>query len=105
MTNILWGSASSGLIEIKFTKEQAYRAFHPGDCENDVLELLRDPEFSDQFISYDDQLLIDELLEYGAWEEEELQDRQLNIMRLVWLLGSDAAENHFLNESDNEREA
>lgn len=88
-TAFVW-SCGSGLIEICLTAEQAESMPLSGDCE-DAARALR-AEIQDQLSKIDDETLRRELGEYGAWDDDELQDREWNEIRLCWLAGSDVAE-------------
>ena len=40
--------------------------------------------------------IVKELSEYGAWDESDLQDKQANIQRLLWVMISEYKEQLFL---------
>jgi hypothetical protein len=94
----LWACTGSGRIEIELTREQANSVFHSGPCDDDVAALRSEPAIAAQLASIDPATLRDELREYGAWEDDELQDHEANLDRILWLLASDAAEEAFLAE-------
>lgn len=89
---VYWACTSSGRIEIRLTLEQAEAGSHSGDCEPDILELRQDPDIKAQLDTIDPGVLREELSEYGAWEDEELQDHDLNLSRILWLMCGDIVE-------------
>ncbi len=89
-----WWTASSGRIELQFTEEQAQSMPLSGDCESAAEFLVI--ELADQLAKIEDETLREELREYGAWDDEELQDRTRNLLRLVWLAASDTCEEYSL---------
>lgn len=86
---IYWACTSSGRIEIGLTLVQAEAGSHSGDCESDILELRQSPGIKAQLDAIDPGVLREELREYGAWEDEELQDHDLNLSRILWLMCGD----------------
>ncbi len=91
----LYAITSSGRIELEMTLKQAQSCSHPGKCDMDVKALSNKPEISAQLEKIDPAVLREELSEYGAWEDSELQDHQVNLQRILWLLAGDIAEeNH-----------
>ena len=79
-------------IEIKMTLEQAQSASHQGRCDEDVQHLLKVPEIAKQLRKISDADLIDALRGYGAWNIDELQNRDSNEARLIWIAACDIAE-------------
>ena len=71
-------------FEIKMTVKQAESASHSGDCTDDVLALLDLPIIKRQVARINDKKLVVELSEYGAWSDEELENRKDNEARIVW---------------------
>jgi hypothetical protein len=91
----MWFSTSSGRIEINMTLVQARSVvINPGECSSDVKALMTVPTIRRQLAKLSPSLVRDELAEYGAWEDDELQDHMTNLSRLVWLAGCDIAENY-----------
>lgn len=72
-------------FEIKMTKEQARSASHQGQCDKEVAELLKNPAIRKQLKKIPDENLAAELKEYGAWDKEELANREDNEARIIWL--------------------
>jgi hypothetical protein len=85
----------SGRIEFQLTREQVERGHHQGACDADVEALANDPTIAEQFSRVSTDIMALELREYGAWSEEELQDRGANIRRLIWLACGDIQDNQF----------
>jgi len=79
-------------FEIELTKRQAESVSHPGPCDNDVDILLQDKKIIRQLKNIPDDKLREELKEYGAWNDEELQDRKANEQRIIWIAGCDIIE-------------
>jgi hypothetical protein len=77
-------------IEIQTTPEQAKRGSHQGQCDSDIEELL--PELKEQMDAIDPDNLRKELKEYGAWSEEELNDHEANLRRILWIACGDIRE-------------
>jgi len=99
----IWWSSSSGRIEIQLTKDQAESASVGGvDNESAIDELLTNPEISSQFDDISDDILKSELEEYGAWDDEELSDREMNIKRVIWLAAGEISDGLVddMNESE-----
>ena len=71
-------------LEIQLTKKQALKGAHFGDCEADVRELLKVPAIARQFAKIDPEKIKRELRKYGAWDDEELQNVEMNQVRILW---------------------
>jgi hypothetical protein len=84
-----WFTSSSGRIEFQLTREQVMQGHHQGACDDDVEALASDPTIADQLSCVSTDIMALELREYGAWSPEELEDRDANIRRLIWLACSD----------------
>lgn len=91
---LLWYASGSGRIELQMTMEQAESVSHSGECDEDVLELLKVPEIKAQLEKLNPETLISELKEYGAWNAEELADHAQNLQRILWLAGGDIKDNN-----------
>lgn len=87
--NAPWFSTGSGRIELQLTLEQARSASHQGQCDEDVRALSQQPDITKQLNAIDPALLREELREYGAWDEQERQDHQQNLQRILWLAAGD----------------
>ena len=86
--------ATFNRFEIKMTLARAQSASHSGDCEADVLELLKVPAIKAQLARIPTPALVAELEEYGAWDDEELQDRAENEKRIIWIAAGNICEEH-----------
>ena len=76
-------------FEIEMTKNQALSASHPGDCEDEVQELLLDRKIVRQLDKIGPDKIRAYLLSTGGWEEDELTDDARNRVRIVWLAACD----------------
>lgn len=72
-------------FELKMTRKQAQQGSHQGRCDEDVAVLMKVPQIAKQLQQLDPEKIKEELKEYGAWEDEELQDLETNHSRIVWL--------------------
>lgn len=84
--------ATFNRFEIEMTKRQAESASHPGPCDNDVEILLQDRKIKRQLAKIPDKKLAEELKEYGAWSDEELENRKENEARIIWLAAGNIIE-------------
>lgn len=84
MSDLLWTSGC-GRIEILLTEDQVDSVCHPGP--NDLaVQALPKPDL-------DPAKVRDVLLEYGAWDEEELRDDEASLQRILWIACWDCHEN------------
>lgn len=88
----MFWTSSSGRIELQMTMKQARSASHQGRCDEDVLSLSSEKALRRQLDKIDAGTLVDELKEYGAWDDDELADHEHNLQRLVWLAAGDIVE-------------
>ena len=79
-------------FEIEMTRKQALSASHMGRCDEDVQALVSHPKIKRQLKKISDEKLRDELREYGAWDHEELQDREENELRIIWIAAGNIAD-------------
>ena len=79
-------------FSIQMTLKQAQSAYHQGNCEEDVKELLKNKKFRAQFKKIDLESISAELKEYGAWDEEELRDIEANLERITWIAAGNIIE-------------
>lgn len=68
---------------------------HSGDCEADVRRCMQLPKVKEQLDNMNRESLRKELEEYGAWDDEELDNHEDNKMRILWLAAGDIAEGKF----------
>lgn len=81
-------------FEIEMTVEQAKSGSHQGACDEDVVELLKVPAIAAQLDTFGPDKIRAALAEYGAWDDEELQDDAQNRARALWSACCDAKENN-----------
>jgi phage host-nuclease inhibitor protein Gam len=65
--------------------KQAEQGSHQGDCEADIKKLLKISSIHKQLDTIGNEKIAKELKEYGAWNEEELQDIESNYERILWI--------------------
>lgn len=82
-----WYCSSMYMIEFELPGQCILDCYHQGDCENEVDYWIPKLE-----LDIDRDHLIGELIEYGAWDLDELQDHDQNIARIVWLAAGDLQE-------------
>lgn len=76
--------SSCGRIELQITKAQAAACSHAGQCDTDVLRLSKVPKISRQLAKLDPGTVRQHLDDYGAWDDEQLNDHEQNLRRLLW---------------------
>jgi len=82
-------TTGSGLIELDITESDARIGSHAGQCDEDIDYLLTLDYIKKQLADIPVDLLVDELREYGAWNETELSDHEENKARLLWIACGD----------------
>jgi len=82
----------SNAIELEIELEDAEQGSHQGSCDNDIEELIDVPYIRAQLDTVDPGKLIEDLGEYGAWDDDELEDHEQNLRRLLWLACGDITE-------------
>ncbi len=93
MVNKLY--ASLNYFDLYFTCQDVDSMPLSGRCDDAVKIIAKKPYIARQFASIDNSKLIKELSEYGAWDNVELQDKQANIERIIWIACGDIKENLF----------
>lgn len=84
---LYWFTSSSGSVEFQLPGQCVIDCYHSGACDRDVycwvdkLDLEIDPA-----------ALISALMEYGAWEDRDLEDHDENVARIVWIAAGDLQE-------------
>lgn len=87
---LLWWSSSSGRIEFQMTLADAHSVSQPGkDASEDVKALRKKPYIIKQLDEIDPADLRRELGEYGTWSEQDLALHDMNVDRLLWIIGCD----------------
>lgn len=69
-----------------------------GDNDIAVDEVSNDAKVREWIGRYSDKVIKDALAENGAWNEEELSDRNINIKRIIWTLAWDLFDSENPNE-------
>ena len=77
---------------LEIEKEDAELCSHPGPCDDDVAALLEMPYIQKQLDTIPAQKIREELAEYGAWDETELQNIKDNHSRIVWIAAGNIIE-------------
>jgi len=72
-------------FELDIDYEDAAKAYHTGQCDEDVDRLARKEYISVQLRLIDQKRIAEELKEHGAWSDEELQDESENKLRILWI--------------------
>lgn len=93
MANKLY--ASLNYFDLYFTRQDVDSVPLSGQCDDAVKIIAKKPYIERQFANIDNSKLINELKEYGAWDNVELQDKQANIERIIWIACGDIKENLF----------
>ena len=93
MANKLY--ASLNYFDLYFTRQDVDSVPSSGQCDDAVKIIAKKPYIERQFAAIDNSVLIKELSEYGAWDDIELQDKQANIERIIWISCGDIKENLF----------
>lgn len=83
---LYWWTSSSGRIEFQLPKEAIEQCHHSGPCDSDVehWQPILD-------LNLDRAVMIQELLEYGAWSTEELNDLTNEELehKFIWIASGD----------------
>lgn len=81
-------------FSIDMTLEQALNASHPGPCDADVEALIAHESIRLQLDHISDEALKAELSEFGAWDEDQLSNREENEARIVWIAAGNITEEY-----------
>lgn len=84
--------ATFNRFEIRVTKNDAFIGSHPGRCDDDITELRTVPYIRRQLDAIDKAQLRAELEGYGAWDDNELDNHDANLNRILWLACGNIAE-------------
>lgn len=76
-------------IEFMLTTEQVKACSHSGDCEDDVRAVVSEPSVRAQLNQLAPTAIAEALKPYGAWDETDLLDAEMNEIRFVWMAASD----------------
>jgi len=85
---------SNELLELTMTLEEAQDCSHPGPCDSEVTDLLRQPHIAVQFIRMDIDDIRNDLKECGAWTDEQLEDDEENAVRFLWIAAGSISEEY-----------
>jgi hypothetical protein len=88
----MYWTTGSGRIELNITKNQAAEVAHPGQCDADIERLMQNTNIRRQLQKICPKLLSEELLEYGAWNEDQIADHEENLNRILWIACGDILE-------------
>ena len=72
-------------FELNITKAQVLATWHPGAMDDDIAALAKVPRIARQLKRLDHEQVRLELAEYGAWNDDDLQDHAQNLQRVLWL--------------------
>ena len=70
---------------IEMTLDDAMGCSHQGRCDEDVEATVEFPYIAKQLDYINPESIKDELREYGAWDEVELDDEGYNEQRIIWM--------------------
>lgn len=70
---------------LNITKAVANECSRSGDNEYSVNYYMNLPKYKKQLSKIDKEELINELNEFGCWDDDELQDHNENLQRIFWL--------------------
>ena len=70
---------------LNITKAVANECSRSGDNEYSVNYYMNLPKYRKQLLKLDKEQVRNELNEYGAWEDDELENHEDNLQRLFWL--------------------
>jgi len=87
----LWNYSNYG-NDLRITRYDAQACTHSGPCEDDVLALMEKPYIKKQLSTLHPEKLRKELKEFGAWNDDELNNHQDNLMRWVWISAGEIVE-------------
>ena len=76
--------ASFNRFELNITKAQVLNAYHSGAMDDDIAALAKVPSIARQIKKLDPGQVRLELAEYGAWNDDDLQDHAQNLQRVLW---------------------
>jgi len=77
---------------ISLTVKDAQAVHHSGDCYPDVCVAVTISYIASQLDEIGPEAIRAELVEYGAWDEEELKNDDDNRERIVWIVGGNICE-------------
>ncbi len=93
----LWFTSADGRIELTMSLEEAQSVSHQGECEDDTRALMRVPHIKAQLDKLTHNDVANELRQTGAWDDADLADEDMSLVRLLWLAGCDIADRAFMD--------
>lgn len=87
----LWNYSNYG-NDLRLTRKDAEMFNGNGEQSQQVEMLLSKKYIQKQVNELNDENLVKELSEYGAWDSDELQDHNENIKRWLWISAHDILE-------------
>lgn len=84
--------ASGNYVELRINLRDAEKIRGPGDLENAVRDIMEKPYLAKQLARLNPKKVREELQRYGAWSRKELDDPEMNLVRLIWILASNILE-------------
>lgn len=88
----MWWSSSDGKIELKIKKKDAKKGSCTGSCDNAIAALRQKPKIKKQLDNIEFQTVFDFLDECGPWTDNEMQDHDANLDKLLWMACCDLAD-------------
>jgi hypothetical protein len=86
MSNPKIWSSGCGRIELPFFKKEYSTVPLIGHADDAVLALMKQPEIIKRFDKYDDDTIFKVVRPiFGDYEDDEIQDREDNIRRIIWI--------------------
>ena len=85
-------TSNSGRLSLTITIEQALECTRRGDNGPSVDKLAAEREIAEQLDKLAPDDVVDELYEWGAWSDHELENHGANRLRLLWLACHDVIE-------------
>ena len=89
-----WWTSGCGRINLQIDLRDAKDCSHSGSCDSDIEWLKSCPYIIEQTNTLDKLLLADILREYGAWDDDELADDEMNRIRIAWIAAGNIREEH-----------
>lgn len=81
-----------GNIPLSMTMADAKMGSHPGPCDDDVAALCKKLYIARQLVRLSNEDMASALKDSGAWSSDELQDREANERRIVWIAAANIVE-------------
>jgi len=95
----LWWSDTSGRIELELLPSHVRMGGHGGQCDDDIAYLRTFLYIRWQLNALDADLVRTVLREYAAWDEDDLQDDDGNLSRLLWLACGELTDELLMKET------